>query len=510
MRIWLSLLLLPALSGADWKQFESQHFEMITDAREGDARTALTLVEQLRHAIGKTLGKPDLTTPAPLRIFLLRDPSNYQKDGLIQMGSEKLYLVLSPGQAEGTAFLQNLTRLLVETNVGRMPGGIEDGLLSLFTTIHVDKTRITIGTPPSKPDLPWALVHMLAVSEEFYGRLPTLLNNLGKGVPEDVAYRNSTGLTPLQMQKRAAAYLTAGKFATTQISGLPINPERDFILRTWDDQKAKAALAEVLAETEKKAQYLKLLEDARAASDDAFAAAALRRAVDLRPNDPAAYPLLAKREKDVKKQIEILAKATTLDRRDAGIWDQLAGAYLANRQFSDAYKAWLQAEQSAADTASRDRYRSQRLDIERQRLDHEEAERRRAAEEKEREIRELKAKAVAELRALEARANKEDAPRSPDEKVVEWWDGPSPAGKARGDLVRVDCTGKSARLHVKTAEGSILLIIRDPGQIVVKGKEQQAIGCGVQKPRPVVVEYFPKKDPKLGSAGDVATIEFVK
>jgi hypothetical protein len=34
------------------------------------------------------------------------------------------------------------------------------------------------------------------------------------------------------------------------------------------------------------------------------------------------------------------------------------------------------------------------------------------------------------------------------------------------------------------------------------------LGCGVQKPRHVTIEYFPKPNAKLATAGDVATIEF--
>ena len=36
----------------------------------------------------------------------------------------------------------------------------------------------------------------------------------------------------------------------------------------------------------------------------------------------------------------------------------------------------------------------------------------------------------------------------------------------------------------------------------------RTLGCGVQKPRRVTVGYFPKPNAKLGTAGEVATIEF--
>jgi hypothetical protein len=33
-------------------------------------------------------------------------------------------------------------------------------------------------------------------------------------------------------------------------------------------------------------------------------------------------------------------------------------------------------------------------------------------------------------------------------------------------------------------------------------------GCGVQKPRRITVEYFPKANARLATAGEVATVDF--
>jgi hypothetical protein len=51
-------------------------------------------------------------------------------------------------------------------------------------------------------------------------------------------------------------------------------------------------------------------------------------------------------------------------------------------------------------------------------------------------------------------------------------------------------------------------VIVDPGKIAISGGGEQTLGCGVQKPRRVTIEYFAKPDAKLGTAGEVATIEF--
>ena len=86
---------------------------------------------------------------------------------------------------------------------------------------------------------------------------------------------------------------------------------------------------------------------------------------------------------------------------------------------------------------------------------------------------------------------------------------PKPDAKTTGMLQQVDCLGKQARLIIKADDGKIVrLIVRDPGKIVSIGATEHALGCGRQKPRRIIVEYFRKPDAKLTTAGDVATVEF--
>ena len=52
------------------------------------------------------------------------------------------------------------------------------------------------------------------------------------------------------------------------------------------------------------------------------------------------------------------------------------------------------------------------------------------------------------------------------------------------------------------------LLVTDPGKIAVIGGGTLTLGCGAQKPRRVNIEYFPKADARLATAGEVASIEF--
>jgi hypothetical protein len=92
---------------------------------------------------------------------------------------------------------------------------------------------------------------------------------------------------------------------------------------------------------------------------------------------------------------------------------------------------------------------------------------------------------------------------------VPWWEGPKPSGKLQGSLKQVDCLGKQARVVVEDSGHKLVkLLVVDPGAVVFIGNGQATLGCGVQKARRVIIEYFPKPNTRLATAGEVATIEF--
>ncbi|MFN0171375.1 MAG: tetratricopeptide repeat protein [Bryobacteraceae bacterium] len=514
LRLAATLLLGSAVLGAaeEWVRIESEHFELVSNTKPADALAVLNSLEQFRWAVATTLGQKTIDFQPPARVYFFRSTTearSHQPGQVFTVTKEKTMLALSQEEGFSTGVRERLARRLIETNLDRMPPYIEKGLLAYLSTVRIEKTRITAGDAPARRDLDWARIHLLAVHPDFSGKLPVLLRNLGRGVEDGVAYRNSLGVDKPELERRVKEYLGAGRFETVSISGLPIDPRRDWTVRTTEAAHAGKLLAEIADALKRAAEYEKLLADAAAAKDDAFAAAALRRAIELEPKRIRAYRLLAAREADASKRIEVLRQATTVDRRDAAIWNQLAEVFRANRQYSEAAKAWLSAEQAATETAEREKYRKARLDLERLRLDAEEAERKRVADEKERELRKLKELAIAEIRAAEARVNRDSPKRDPNEKVVEWWDGPKASGKARGQLIRVECLGRQAKLHVKTEQGAVVkLMIRDPGQIVVKGSGDLTLGCGAYKSRQILVEYFSKPDAAQGTAGEVASIEF--
>jgi tetratricopeptide (TPR) repeat protein len=214
------------------------------------------------------------------------------------------------------------------------------------------------------------------------------------------------------------------------------------------------------------------------------------------------FALMASRDTDPAKRLAHWKAAAERNPRNASYWQALAEAYLADNNFAEAAKAWDQGAQAATDPAQRARMLQARASIEQQRLEFEDAKRRKEAA----EVEKLKQQAKADLHALE---DKYHEAKANQEKPVPWSDFPRPAGKLIGVLKQVDCLGNRTRLVVEGDDRKIAkLLLTDPGKVAIIGGGDQTLSCGPQKARRVTIEYFPKADSRLATAGEIATIEF--
>jgi tetratricopeptide (TPR) repeat protein len=558
-RLFLLCALLPltAVASEHWIRFTSGPIEVFSSAGSKDGRETLVKFEEFRHALGYVLGDNDLQMPLPIRILLFKTGAPRIPEPVVR-GRDQYNVVLTAGQAIPNEVFARLTQLFLDTNTARMPERLERGLVALFSTIQVTGIRITLGEPPLHPDMDWARVHLLAVDPEYYGKLRVLTYNLRKGVDEDAAFRNAVGKSPEQIELQAQLHLAEGRFQATSISPLPMSPQ-DFPERSVEPAAAQLAIADLLLGDASRAIYRDLIaqktrvpeaweglgmlalhdqqtdearkdfaaameagaksaecymEYARLETDNAKALAALEHAAKINPKLAEPHFLMAQRQTEPLKRIQELKLAAKLDARNLAYWQALAEAYLDAHDFPQAAQAWKSAEQAASTPGDRARMQRQRLDVEAQRLDWEDAEKKRKAGEEARELERLKQQARADLHALETRANERASqgqpPRSPNEKVVPWWDGPQPSGVARGVLKQVDCLGKRLRLVVQDDDQkTVKLLIADPAQVaVLGGAGELKLSCGAQGLRRVKVEYFPKANAKLATKGEVATIEF--
>jgi hypothetical protein len=553
MRRLLFFALLPALLAADdrWIKFTSGPFEVMTDAGSRAGRETLVRFMEFRHAVGQIVGEPELQTPLPVRILVFKNARGWTSNAPISEGRDRYNIVLQEKQAVSPAIYSELTRLFLKSNTAQMPPAFEHGLISFFSTCSVSGIHITVGEPPAHPDADWARIHLLVTDPEYFGKIRVLLYNLRRGVDEEPAYRNAFGKSRAEVEEQAKRHLAGGNFQTTSLSSRPM-AESDFPEKPVSDADARLARADLLAGKQSTAEYMALLKDhakvaeseeglgllalrdgakdearqhfslamqagsgsarcyieyAKLERDNEKATQALLKAAGINSKLDEPFVLMARRDTDPRKRLAHWKAATERNAREPSYWQSLAECYLADHNYAEASKAWKQGEQAATDPATRERMRTARVSIEQQRMDYEAAEKQRAAEEEARDIEKLKAQARAEVAALEAKYNK-GTPKS-DAPVVPWWDGPKPDQRVDGMLKQVDCLGSQARLIVQTAAGATLkLLAPDAHQIVITGGGEHTLGCGVQKPRPVHIEYLTKKNTRLATTGEVATIEF--
>jgi hypothetical protein len=543
--VWLLLPLCASAADERWIEIRSGPFQVLSNAGDRPARDALNTLEQVRDAIGTALSKPDLATLWPMRVLVLKSG---QPVGL-SLSRDAYTGALVASAPIPPEWLRECLRILIESNARRMPASIESGMEVFYSTAQASGTRLTLGQPPppAERNLDWARIHLVVVDPAYFGKLRVLLYNLQQGADPEPAFRNAFGKTPAELDRQAQAYLAAGNFQTVVTGGRALDPRSDFIARPVQPPLPQIALADLQATREAYGALLNTapvpaheglalvaLRDQRpqearenlaAATDAASTSArcwlefarlnpdkaptALATAAKLNPLWAEPHVLLAAIESDPSKKLQELKTAAQLEPRNAARSLALAEFNQAHNRYPEAAKAWAAAELASVDEAERARIREARRAIQEQRLEFEAAERRRIEQEKQRDLQRVKDAAMAEIRAVEERANRGQPPLAPGSKVVNLLDGPVPEGKARGRLTQIDCIGRLMRLVIERDDGPpTRLLIHDLSKVILMGSGPSTLACGKQNPAPfVTVEYFPKPDAKLGAAGEVATLE---
>ena len=554
MRRLLLLCTIPWLLAADdrWVKFTRGPFEVMTDAGARNGRETMVRFEQFRNALGQIVGEDDFETPLPLRIFVFKNAQGWTSTAPLTEGRDRYAIVLGEKSAVTPEIYSELTRLFLKSNTTQMPPAFERGLVAFFSTFEVNGIRITAGKPPAKPDLDWARIHLMVADPDYYGKIRVLLYNLRHGVADDPAYRNAFSKSAAEVEAAVKKHFAAGNFQTTSLPSRPM-AEGDFPERQVSATEISLARADLLVGAQSAAEYRKLLqghekvaeaeeglgllalrerrtdearqnfasaveagstsarcyiEYAKLEPDRDKAEDALRKAVGINPKLAEPFALMAARDTDPRQRLMHWKAATERDPRNTKYWRSLAETYLDENNYGEAGKAWRGGEQAATDPAERERFHRARMLVEQQRLDHEEAEKRQEAEEKARELARLKTQALADLHKAEAKYS--DGTPVGGDKPVPWWEGPKPEGKVSGTLKQVDCLPKQqARLSIEDAAHKLVkLLVADPSKVVYTGNGEVSLGCGAQKPRKITVEYFPKANARLATAGEVATIEF--
>lgn len=545
------------LGAADhWTKFTAGPYQIYTDAGTHAGREALVRFEEFRHAVGEVLGDPTLQTQLPVRVLLFRDAQGWSTPEPVAEGRASYNVVLGEKDLSkgggSPAVYSALTRLFLEANTRRMPPQFEHGLAEFFSTYTLKDIHITVGAPPANADLDWARIHLFVTDPDYFGKLRVLLFNLRNGAAEDPAYRNAFGKPAAEVEALVKQRFAEHDIRTTSLNSLPM-AEKDFPERDVSEADARLARADLLAGEKSAAEYERLIEDglhtaeaeeglgmialaehrpeearahfadavrdgsssprayieyAKLEPDNAKATTALLKAAGINPKLDEPFALLAARDTDPEKRMQHWKLAAERNPRNPAYWRNLAEAYTVEHDYDGAAKAWTAGEQAATDPATRQQMHQARMAIEQQRLDYDESEKRRKAEEEAREIARLKDEARAQVHALEQKYS--SGKSSEDLKPVPWWDDPATAVKVTGTMSRVDClAGSQARLTIVTDDHkTVRLLVIDPSKLAIGGRGELTFRCGAQKARRVVVGYTPKANAKLATAGEAATLEF--
>jgi tetratricopeptide (TPR) repeat protein len=547
------------LAGENWMVVRSEPFQVFTNAGEKAGQELLGDLLQFRHTLATLTGANDLQPLWPVRVVLFKSPKDaaaYAPEGFLARSRGFWYAAVAGKDPVSGDLLRPLATVLLNTSGGRIPADFRRGLITLVSTLQLDRTRITLGAPPPPPERTpeWARVHMLAVDSQYYGKLRILIRNLENMTAEGPAYRNTIGKEPAAIEKEAAQYLAQGAFETTSISALALNPLKQLYPESIDRDMAQTILADLLAahpqrlgqahrayasvggggvnpDAEEGLGLLALREGNREQAKQHFAKAAeanslspipyfeyarlltehheavamLEKAAEANKRWPEPLVEFAKRTESLPTRAEAMERAARRDPGDPELWKAAAEAHIAAQQYPQAAKAWSEAIRSAQDKQQRAEFEKARLDVDRQRIEAEEATRKAKLDAERAEIQRLRDQATARIRAYEAKVNANDT-LDPNQKVEMLWAGKAPNARVKGTLTKIECSGKAFVLPVEQEDKAVIrLLVNDPLQVLLTGREF-LFQCNAPINRPATIEYFKAADAKLGTAGEAATV----
>lgn len=542
----------PVSAKSRWVELNIGPF-IVNAEDESAAREVLTQLEQLRWVLGSALGIRDLESIMPIRFVILKNSAGTFQPTKTCRGNW-VYLT-APGQELP---LRQVTERFLMDNTPPMPVDVERGIQAFFSTLQVKSVRVEWGAPPKNPDLDWARIHWLTTNPDYAGRFRVFLSNLQNGSSLSTAERNAFGKDPALIEKEVQAHFVSQKWEASPVSSRPLDPKRDFGEHEIDSDLAELYLADVkllqgdtdsakrtydasvkkggallapgfegLAELaalqnnpKLAAEFSREAVEAGSRNAGSFLGAAkgttpeqalsfLKRASELSPRWAEPWRQQALLTDDLRQREELLEQAAKREPRSMESWQKLAEVQAENGNAKGAQNSWLKAERAAQSEGEREKLHVLRQKFETERLNASEEARKRAADAKQADLDRVKSESLARIRAAETKANTQLETESPGTpaKVEPWWD--EARSKAEGALTRVDCLGKQARIHLRSAEGkSLSLLVRDPGQVSITGGSNFKLSCGTQTPaKQVIIQYAPRPDRGFKTAGDVVVIE---
>jgi len=191
----LSIFVLAGLSCAaadkEWAEVRSQHFRVITDGSEKDARRVAREFEQIRFAMSSVYPKLRLDSGAPLLVMCPRDESSmkvlapqfwkrkgFKPAGFFQHGWDKEYAVVRLDELRPESYevvYHEYVHSVMHLNLRWLPVWLDEGLADFHANTRFEKTKIYVGAPSwrlrvlrSRPPIPLSTLLSVTPSSPYY------------------------------------------------------------------------------------------------------------------------------------------------------------------------------------------------------------------------------------------------------------------------------------------------------------------------------------------------------
>lgn len=153
-------------SDKEWFEVRSQHFRVITDGSEKDARRVAREFEQIRFAMSGVYPKLRLDSGAPLLVLCPRDESSlkalapefwlgkqFKPAGFFRHGWDKEYAVVRLDVIRPESYqtvYHEYVHSVMQLNVRWLPVWLNEGLADFHANTRFEKSRIYVGAPSSR------------------------------------------------------------------------------------------------------------------------------------------------------------------------------------------------------------------------------------------------------------------------------------------------------------------------------------------------------------------------
>jgi len=520
----LSLLLLAAaVSAESWQKINAGPFEIYATDDIRAAKILLGTLEQLRGQLGDMIGVAEPKPLWPIRIVIAKG----QRPTRLTL-TTAVHSMLLPEAAMSRNQKRDILSILLKTNAGPLEPSLEDGFLTVLSTIDADRPRVTLGTVPTAerqtPD--WVLLNYLITNDLYRGRLRVFLSNLMKGTDKPTALRNAFEKEEAALREEAKA--ARASFAPVTFAARPIYPEREYRARDIESTEGRLQLAIAQLADPNLRDNARRVCSSQATEPEAQACVAVAYELDnkpdlaaleaekaltfhrmlylaavgqpdrlkhqqhlftllqLKPIYPEAALAFASKENDPAKAFKALKDAAPAALRDANYQSQLAKWAQSAGLFPDEAKAWAAAERAAFNPQQKEALRQARLGAQDRRYEAEAQARREAEEARLKDIERVRQESLRRVREAEAKARGQLTPLEPGTKIERWWDGEQPTSTLTATLVRVEClSAGKARFGLATENGKITTFdVDNPSKLILSGAgaETFSFSCGTQKP----------------------------